>query len=70
MTGHICRQAIKGENVAAVLGHLKKTGGFPKRIKVDNGPEFISRALDAWVYFNHVKLDYFPPAVSRILCKL
>ena len=26
-------------------------------IKVDNGPEFISRALDAWAYVNKVKLD-------------
>ncbi len=31
------------------------------RIKVDNGPEFISRALDARAYFNKVKLDYSRP---------
>lgn len=31
---------------------------LPKRIKVDNGPEFILRALDEWAYFNNVKLDY------------
>jgi putative transposase len=54
-------KAIKGERVAAVLDHLKETRGLPKRIKVDNGPEFISRALDAWAYFNHVKLDYSRP---------
>jgi len=54
-------KAIKGERVAAVLDHLKETRGLSKRIKADNGPEFISRALDAWAYFNHVKLDYSRP---------
>ena len=54
-------KAIKGETVAEVLDRLKVTRGLPKRIKVDNGPEFISRALDAWAYFNNVKLDYSRP---------
>ncbi len=34
---------------------------MPYRIKVDNGPKFISRALDAWAYFNNFKLDYSRP---------
>src|SRR5664280_48684 len=54
-------KAIKGETVTAVLDRIKQTRGLPKRIKVDNGPEFISRALDAWAYFNKVKLDYSRP---------
>ena len=54
-------KAIKGEKVTEVLELLKQTRGLPARIKVDNGPEFISRALDAWAYFNHVKLDYSRP---------
>ena len=28
---------------------------------MDNGPEFISKALDAWAYFNQVQLDYSRP---------
>ena len=35
--------------------------GLPRRIKVDNGHEFISRALDARAYFNGVKIDYSRP---------
>ena len=35
---------------------------LPQRIKVDNGPEFISRALNAWACFNKVKLDYSHPS--------
>ena len=54
-------KSIKGEQVCDELEKLKAARGLPQRIKVDNGPEFISRALDAWAYFNKVKLDYFRP---------
>ena len=54
-------KAIKGETVTEVLDKLKSSRGLPQRIKVDNGPEFISKALDAWAYFNQVKLDYSRP---------
>jgi putative transposase len=47
--------------VAAVLEHLKQSRGLPARIKVDNGPECVSRALDAWAHFNNVKLDFSRP---------
>jgi putative transposase len=54
-------KSIKGEMVADVLEKLKATRGLPVKIKVDNGPEFISKALDAWAYFNHVQLEYSRP---------
>jgi putative transposase len=54
-------KAIKGDNVVEVLERVREGRGLPKKIKVDNGPEFISRALDAWVYFNKVKLEYSRP---------
>jgi putative transposase len=54
-------QGIKAEAVTVVLEALKGTRGLPKRIKVDNGPEFISRVLDNWAYFNKVHLDYSRP---------
>jgi putative transposase len=28
---------------------------------VDNGPEFISKDLDRWAYWNHVELDFSRP---------
>ena len=52
---------ITGETVATLLDHVKQARGLPRSIKVDNGPEFISKALDAWAYFNHVQLDYSRP---------
>ena len=38
--------SLHGERVAAVLDRLKATVGLPHRLAVDNGPEFISKALD------------------------
>lgn len=34
---------------------------MPKRIKVDNGNEFISKTLDKWAYENKVELDFSRP---------
>ena len=53
--------SITGTRVVAVLDHLKRSIGVPKRIAVDNGPEFISKALDAWAYRNHVTLEFSRP---------
>jgi putative transposase len=33
----------------------------PTSIRVDNGPEFISKRLDLWAYWNSVKLDFSRP---------
>ena len=52
--------SLKGAQVA-VLERLKGTIGLPQRIAVDNGPEFISKALDAWAYWNGVKLEFSWP---------
>jgi putative transposase len=54
-------QSIKGKGVADVLSFLGVIRGLPKRIRVDNGPEFISKDLDKWAYQNKVTLDYSRP---------
>jgi len=54
-------QRIRGIDVVEVLETVTKLKGFPKRIKVDNGPEFISKDLDRWAYWNHVELDFSRP---------
>jgi putative transposase len=38
-------QSITGEQVVTVMNRLSAMRGAPKRIRVDNGPEFVSRAL-------------------------
>lgn len=53
--------SIGGKRVARVLDRLAFLRGLPKVITIDNGPEFSSRALDAWAYGNNVKLDFIRP---------
>jgi putative transposase len=52
---------MSGKHVAAVLERLASEGTKPKVIHVDNGPEFVSRALDDWAHRNGVKLDFSRP---------
>lgn len=55
-------QSLKGEDVVRVMERLRLVKGVvPKRIKVDNGSEFISKALDKWAYENAVVLDFSRP---------
>ena len=44
--------SITGKRVVAVLALLVAMRGKPESIRVDNGPEFISKALDAWAFEN------------------
>jgi putative transposase len=54
-------QRLTGDDVVRVLEQVTMHRGKPKTIRVDNGPEFISRSLDLWAYFNGVKLDFSRP---------
>jgi putative transposase len=54
-------QSLTGQRVVAVLNRLKATHGLPKAIAVDNGPEFISKALDAWAHEYGVELEFSRP---------
>jgi putative transposase len=51
-------QKIRGVDVVNVLDLITSVKGYPKRIKVDNGPEFISKEVDKWAYMKKVELDY------------
>ena len=53
--------SLTGERVVAVLERLRGTIGAPRRLAIDNGPEFISKALDAWAYRNGVQLEFSRP---------
>jgi len=53
--------SLPGERVVALLDRLRSTVGVPQRIAIDNGPEFISKALDAWAYQNGVQLEFSRP---------
>jgi putative transposase len=53
--------SLPGARVARELQALVGTRGKPRRIVVDNGPEFTSRALDQWAYEAGVALLYIRP---------
>lgn len=53
--------SINGHRVARLLGELVVARGKPQFIVSDNGPEFISKALDRWAYETDVKLHFIRP---------
>ena len=53
--------SLGAERVVRVLERLRVTRGLPARISCDNGPEFRSRAIDAWAYQHHVQLHFIQP---------
>lgn len=55
------RRSFRGVDVAGILSRLGDERALPKRISVDNGTEFTSKALDHWAYWNHVELDFSRP---------
>lgn len=53
------KRSFKGIDVVEVLESLKTGDGVkPKTIRLDNGPEFISKDLDRWASLNEVTLDF------------
>lgn len=53
--------SLPGERVVRVLEQLRVRHGLPQRITVDNGPEFQSKALDAWAHQTGVTLQFSRP---------
>jgi len=53
--------SLGGARVVNVLERLSDTRGLPEVITVDNGPEFVGRALDEWAYRRGVKLNFIRP---------
>jgi putative transposase len=55
------RQRYRGCDVVATLERVTAIYGTPKTIRVDNGPEFVSKDLDLWAWMNGVTLDFSRP---------
>lgn len=53
--------SLPGKRVVAVLERLAECRGLPKSMTVDNGPEFISKALDEWAYRRQLQLRFIEP---------
>lgn len=53
--------AYRATDVVETLEKATGQYGLPKTIRVDNGPEFISRELDLWAWTHGVTLDFSRP---------
>jgi putative transposase len=53
--------SLPGSRVVDVLNRIIADRAAPKQITVDNGPEFVSRALDTWAYDHSVHLNFIRP---------
>lgn len=59
--GVIVERSIGGHRVARFLDEIAAKLGYPRSITVDNGPEFISNALDQWAHARGVQLHFSRP---------
>ena len=62
--------SIPGQRVVRVLDRLQRQGRVPKNIRVDNGPEFLSKVFLLWCQENQVKIQYIQPGKPRTLQKV
>lgn len=53
--------SLGGDRVVQVLDRIAASRGYPASIVLDNGPEFHSKALDAWAHQHGVHLQFIRP---------
>lgn len=66
----VVAKSIPAERVVRELEQLRETRGLPRRITLDNGPEFTSQALDAWAYSRGVELRFIAPGKPIENCQV
>jgi len=54
-------QSLKGEYIVRTLERIRVERGLPRTLMVDNGSEFVSKAMDRWADENAVELDFSRP---------
>ena len=52
---------LTGDDVVAALDRVKEARGCPQSIRVDNGPEFISKAIQSWLKKLQIETLYVTP---------
>lgn len=53
--------ALPADRITRVLDQAIELYGKPKRIRTDNGPEFTSKAFDAWAYGHKIEHHFIRP---------
>jgi putative transposase len=57
----VADRSLTGVKVAVALSQVLQHRPAPVAITVDNGTEFVSRAMDVWAYAHNVRLDFIRP---------
>lgn len=52
---------LPAQRVIRVLERIVAWRGYPSRVRMDNGPEFISAALAEWAEDHRIQLDFIKP---------
>lgn len=52
---------IPAQRVIRELEQIAEQRGYPNKLRLDNGPEFISIALADWAQMHHVELEFIQP---------
>ena len=53
--------SLPAERIIRILYVLATLWGYPKQIRLDNGPELISQKMAAWAAAHAVELAYIQP---------
>jgi putative transposase len=53
--------SLPAERVVRALTQIIEWRGNPKAIRCDNGPEYVSTALQLWAQENEIRMDYIQP---------
>jgi len=53
--------SLKSSRVIWVLKHLINRYGKPRKIRMDNGPEFVAKLARAWSIANEIEFKYIQP---------
>jgi putative transposase len=63
--------SLPSRRVVEVLDRVCAERGYPELIVIDNGPEFISKTLDAWAFLHGVQLHFIRPGkpVDNAYCE-
>ncbi|MBI3817751.1 MAG: transposase family protein, partial [Planctomycetes bacterium] len=56
-----CNTSIRAISVVREVERIGRKIGFPKHVRVDNGPEFRSRLFQSWASYRDIEIIYIDP---------